>query len=838
MVAAAILLHLSAHVAPWSPSTAREPLPEDGPAFVRNDALVARDGEGLAGVVLRTAAGSSAERRAAAWDGAADTVGASRWRPVSTALFAAERAAPWADTPEGAASGAAALSLFLHVLVALGAMRLASSLGGDDRAALVAGLLAAASPAALAAAAWPARQAAVLSTALALGGTLVSLRGGVVRLVLGGALVAAAGLAHEAAFGWVLAIPILRGAAAGGVPSMVSAWPCAVAPLAAFAARALSLGGFAAAAPEIPAAAQRGANVLDGVAGMFATFVSFALPARAHFADGPFVFSFAGHAIALCALVAAIAWLLRRAARPAPAAALAAIAALLPLTFVGAAGGAPYQDSYLYLVLPLLAAAAGLAFAEVSARRGPARIAAASAAALLIGANVAATVVRAPAFRTRQGMLALAKSDMPESPVVRAWDLADRAGSGPSAISTIAADVREFARSATGAQGPRLRADTVAAATVSRFLVEYAGAANASALPLTDAAYDAAEAAGAAAVELRPAAARAWYVLAALRRKTGALRGAFEAASRAAALDPENLGIVQLGADVALSVGQPRLAADALEQRLDKLDEAARAALPPEFLLLYARALAADGALRVPDPLSDKGLRYRFDIAAEVILRMPGPVDLARRKLLYDVYLRYGDLLASADRPAMALLAYTRALELTGGDMKQAAAEHGAWLQRRLQAETAAANERLNAAVKDHPEQVAVALMDLYVAFCRETRWKEADELFAKLEHDLGRVPGELRLRRAAERYGALEDPEHQGLAENDLREALRGEPGLSRARYELARVLEWQGTIPKFEEALELYEQAAREAVSEDWGLDAADRADVLRELLRSNRR
>jgi hypothetical protein len=550
------------------------------------------------------------------------------------------------------------------------------------------------------------------------------------------------------------------------------------------------------------------------------------------------VFSFAGHAIALSALVAAVACLAGRATHAVSGAALAAIAALSPLCFVGAAGAAPYQDSYLYMALPLVAAAAGLAFAEVSARGRPARIAAAAAAALLLGANVAATIARAPAFRTRQGMLALAKSEMPGSPVVRAWDLSDRAGAGPTAITSVAADVQQFAGAVTGPAGPRLRADTVAAATVSRFFVEYASATNASSLPLTDATYDAAAAAAAAATELRPESARAWFVLAVLGRKAGALREAFDAVSRAAALDPDNLGIVQVGADLALTVGQARLAADALEQRLGGLDAAVRAALPPEFFMLYARALAADGALRVPDPMSEMGLRYRFDIAAEVILRIPGPMDIARRKLLYDVYLRYGDLLASAERPAMALLAYTRALELTGGDMKQAAAEHGSWLQRRLDQEEAAATERYAAAASDHPEQVGVAMMDLYVAFCRQTHWAEADEVFEQLAKHLDAVPAELRIRRAVERYGALETPEYQGKAEAELRDVLRTDPGMSRARYELARVLEWQGTIPKFEEALELYEQAAREAVTEEWSLDAVERADVLRELLRSNRR
>src|SRR6185436_16130747 len=147
---------------------------------------------------------------------------------------------------------------------------------------------------------------------------------------------------------------------------------------------------------------------------------------------------------------------------------------------------------------------------------------------------------------------------------------------------------------------------------------------------------------------------------------------------------------------------------------------------------------------RVPDPTSDKGLRYRSDIAAELIEPLmdekarPDAPQPETRKLLYAIYLRYGDLLTSLDRPAMALFAYSRAFHLTGDNKDSVAHEHGKWLLERLRAEEVAAGRKLDAVVAD-PErkgEIANALVELYIAFCRqgELKWKEADEVFAKLE--------------------------------------------------------------------------------------------------------
>jgi predicted Zn-dependent protease len=269
--------------------------------------------------------------------------------------------------------------------------------------------------------------------------------------------------------------------------------------------------------------------------------------------------------------------------------------------------------------------------------------------------------------------------------------------------------------------------------------------------------------------------------------------------------------------------------------------------------MLYARALAAHGALRVPDPSSDKGLRHRYDLAADVLVAVR---DLPSQRspsspaaqLLYDVYVRYGDLLASTDRPAMALLSYQRAVEIGTHDPQRAlqigpndprrADLHGIWLQQRLQAEEAKANKRLAEAMKDKPDDIGNALLELYVSFCRQAKWADADEVFAKLEAAVGGVPPELRLQRAVHRFAALEDAKNQASAETELRRVIREKPDLHRAKYELARVLEWQGTLERFTEARDLYEAAARDGVREDWALEADARAQVMAEVIRTTPR
>ena len=820
VVAAAVLTQLPAHVAPWSSPSGRELLPDDGPAFVGNPVLARGDGEGLVAAATRASG-----ERSAATPGADASVAVTRWRPVATTAFVAERSAPWAATPEGAAAGAAIVSLLLHVLVALGAMRLTCALGGDWRASLLAGLLAAVSPVALSSAAWPARQPAMLAAALGTAGLLLCVRGGRLRLFLGGVVLALAALAHEAAFGLALAVPLLRATAPPGDRGASMRWVFTPAITLAIVGRfiAISTFGGADATPAAPDSIA-GPNVIDGLTGIVRAFVAFAVPSRPHFADAPYTFPFVVHACALAALAAGGAYLVRR--RREPAALLAGV------------GIAPYQDGYATLVLPLLASAVALAISRAVAAGGSARIPAAAAGALLVGASVAATVSAAPSFRTRRAFIDLALESSPNSALVRAWDLAPRGSGDAESLRSVAGEVGELAADAGGRGAARLRRDAAGAGAVANFLAQYAGRTVISRIPTSDRAYDAADAAAAAVTQLRPSSARAWAELARLRRATGALKGAVEAASRAVTLAPDDPGIVQVGADVALEVGEARFAADVMERALDSMRSGPNPLIPSsEFLFLYARALRADGTLRVPDPSAERGLRFRYDLAADLLesLRQTPGVGIAQtRQPLYDTYLLYGDLLATIDRPAMASLAYGRAYALTGGNTKSDAAEHLRWLNERLKAEEERAAKNLALAQEKEPAKAADAYVEVYIAICRQSRWDEADALFADLSQKLGSAPPELRLVRAVHRFAALEDAEHQGTAESELRQVLR-DKDIPRARFELARVLEWEGTEERLTEALRLYQQAAKEGAIEEWGLDAAERADAVAGILRA---
>ncbi len=831
VVAVAVLLHLSAHFAPWSTSSTREPLPEDGWTFVQNDALVSRPGDGAFAPMRRALFDPGAS-----WSGAADCVGRVRWRPVATALFVVERNAPWSGTPSSEIAGAALISLALHVLVALGASRLVQALSGDSRAALAAGLLAAASPVALSAAAWPARQAVVLATALALAGLLLALKGDERRQIVGGALVALAALAHEAAFGWVIAFPFLRSAAAGRAVRVRDSWRFAVVPAIAFVARCIVLGGFGSGA-----GGRGAAGLLDGAAGIAAALLHFAVPARLHFADGPFAFGVVGRAVGIAVLVLLVVWLARRALLPAAAAALAAVAALAPLMFVGWMGAAPYQDSYLYLALPLVAAAAGLAFAELATGPRALRIAAVAAAATLLGASVAATSTRAPAFRTKSGLVELAKAETSRSFVVRTWDLASRAGRPSAAVTE---EIRQFAEDAVAARST-LAGDAVAVATVSRFLLDFAAQARASSAPVVDPMYSVADAAAQAACELRPDNLHGWIGLASLRLKTGQLRGARTATEHAIALSPDDRQALTTVSEVAIAIGVGHFAAEQMEHAREVVRPDAKS---PErdFTILYAKAFAADGPNRVlPWSESELGMRFSYDVAVEELEKVfaADQNDIEVRRLLYDIYLRYGDLLASLDRTAMAVITYDRAVFLTNDSEKSEAYEHRKWLVDRLARAREAAEKRIVEAQKAPGQpDIGNALVALYVAFCRENDVQKADDLFAKLETDLGPAAmPTLRYFRAVHRFASRELPDDQARAEQELRAVLRNEPKIAKAHYELARVLEWQGTATRIREARDEYQKAAAlefehpvlGGMPEPWSLEAAERADAITEHL-----
>src|SRR5439155_14837056 len=96
--------------------------------------------------------------------------------------------------------------------------------------------------------------------------------------------------------------------------------------------------------------------------------VAFLVPARSHFADGPFVFSPWLHVAGIAMLAFAVLHVVRRRGAPSPAG--AAVAALAPLLLIGVAGGAPMQDGYVYLALPLLAAAVAIGLEDAASRGG------------------------------------------------------------------------------------------------------------------------------------------------------------------------------------------------------------------------------------------------------------------------------------------------------------------------------------------------------------------------------------------------------------------------------------------------------------------------------------
>ncbi len=229
LLLAAAALHLPAHLG------TREPLPEDGPALVRNPALDPAADEGFGRALSRVI-----DEPSATWANLGDTVGRTRWRPLTAAVRAVERRVLPSDH---LARGAALLALLLHVVFAAQTLSLAVAIGVSRRAATAAALLVVASPAAVPLVDWPARQAAVLAAPLALLGLRVASGGGAARAFLGGLAIALAGLAHEAAFALVLAVPLVRAARVNGTARPLAAWPAVLAPAAALVAVVLHITG-------------------------------------------------------------------------------------------------------------------------------------------------------------------------------------------------------------------------------------------------------------------------------------------------------------------------------------------------------------------------------------------------------------------------------------------------------------------------------------------------------------------------------------------------------------------------------------------------------------------
>jgi len=860
VVAVAIVLHVAAHVSPFSPSL-RESLPDDRPALLANRSLSPETEAPLSDAI-----GSALTDPAAAWDPGGEIVGRSRFRPVAMSLFAVERSV--GGTHAGALAGL--VSLLLHVIVALGAAGLAREVSGSVRAGWLAGLFAVSAPVALATAAWPARQPLVLAAALGIVGIRLALGSGLHRLLASGCLLALAGLSHELGYGAAAAALVLVGSGhatgrgadgvAGGVvarlrPAALIALPV----IAAIAGRAAVLSAWT----EVPdvgvGATVARPDLFDAVAGTVLTLIAPLLPTRFHLAGGPWLATPVARIASALILITAGIMLARRRRRPVAALWLAALAAATPAIFSASAGGTPFHDGYAYVVLPVLAASVGASIAAGVRAGGAVRLPAIATGALLVGASVATTLTASPSFRSSTAFVDVAYRGDRDSLVVACWRLGNALSAipAPAAGGTSPAEIAAAARVRADAllallpdalrvanrlvapekpgrmeleptaEGRRLARDGAAALSVASVLSAYAS--SVAALPPASVSEDAdgllpevVRVAEAAAV-VAPEWSAAWLWLAHARTRVGASGAALVAAREAVRLAPNDVERAEFLARLALSVGRTSLAVSQME-RVALLEEAAAeqrgTALRRDHVLLRAQALSADASTR--------GVLVEFDWAARLLQPLWDAGDRERdlRTLLYELYTRWGDTLASLDKAAMARLAYTRAVGLggTGSD----AAEHLGWLMKRIRRERDAAQSELRRALAGEGN-VANALLNVAIVLCRSADWDGADELFAKIAREQGGMNAPLRLAIAVHRHAARDD--ELDLAEAELRRVLGEDPDLVTARFELAGVLLQDGRLGEAEDE---YRRAARDGAAYEWSVEALEFARHLEDLRR----
>ncbi len=829
VVAVAVVLHLAAH-ASLDGGLTREPLPEDAPALLANRALSAAD-QGVAAALSRAAVDPDVT-----WDPAGDVVGRTRFRPVSAVAFVLERAAFGART----GSLVALVSWALHVIVALMVVELLTVLGASVSARWIAGLLAAATPVALAAAAWPARQPVLLATALGVVALrlLLAPRRGVVGLAAGGALLALAFLAHEAAAGLaaaalVLALappPARRGRSARRIALAVAL------PLAAAVAWRWSV------------LAGRGAGLQGGDAGCFAdaavgmltALAAPLLPARLHLVAEPWSAApfarIAGPLLLAVLLIAA----LRRVRTPGGALWLAALAAASPVLATAFGGGTPFHGGYAVAVAPVLFAAVAVSLAAAASRGGALRVAAVAAAALLVAASVAATLTSAASFRRRASFIALAARAAPRSVVVAAWHVGDVPGRAPRPVAErgaalLAALPQAYALAARlvddqGGATPlarRLARDPPVGIGVAAALAAYVRALTS--IPAADMPVAApvllqdVERVAEAATAVAPDWDGAWLMLVRARTAIGARAAALAAARRAATLAPQDPARLELVARLALNVGRTETATRMMGAAAELEERAAERegrSLRREHVLLYARALAADA--------SASGLLVEFDWALRLLLPLfdEGDRGLDLRAAVYDVHLRWGDALASLDRTAMARVAYRRAVRLGGAGSE--AGEHLRWLEDRLRVEMRTAEDALDRAAAGEGN-VANALLGVAIAKCRAAEWDAADAVFRRIEEGQGGMNAALRYARALHRYAARED--QLELAASELRAVLEEDATFHEARFRLAGVLLDMGRV---DDAAREYRRAAREGAAYEWAIEALEIGQRLEALQR----
>lgn len=810
VVAVALALHL-----PTRLGGDGSPRPEDQATVA---ALVAADAP------LRAALTDPAT----AWAEGGSDIGRSRFRPVSDLArgIAVEFAGRDANSYLGWIGWA------FHGLLALLVARLARALRADDRGTLLAGLATACAPWMLPAAAWPARLgfgiAAVLATAGLLGAARRRLAPTVVGLTL-------AVLTHEAALGAVLAAPwVARHAtrsddASDGGGTWRDHW---IVPAALAWCAGLAVVASRGALESRTAGGVEG--LLAGPAGLFTALGSLLVPTRVALADASWTTTLPAGVVAALGLALLLRWgWTSRASHPLR---LACVVVLLPLVAAALSGGVPFRPGYLALVAPLPLAAAGAWLRHTERRSVALRLAATvTAVAWLVAASVS-TLQVGTALADGRSLVEYARRTAPASSLARAWELGAGLTQEPQALEEHRAAVdelleqtRRFVPSdAPGARAGRgRRLDAVQATSLATPLLQYAAAVANSDAAGESPVWSSAVAAADRGAELRPESLRSHLVRAALRLRAGDADVALEAGLRARELAPDDMDAAVLTAESQLVLG---LGMEAVATLAPFAGPTLMAGDDTPFELLWARALAADGAF--PDVTPD-GVRYRYEAAAGVLESLgerlratPAALPVARQ--LYDVYLHYGDFLASLDFTAMAALAYERAEVHAHGRVE--AAEHAGWLQARLQREIAAANAELAAAQRDRPEDVATAMADLGVAFARANRLDEADAVFARLTEALGGAPPALRYQIAVHRYGARFDAESQGAAERMLATVVEEDPTLVRAHFERGRVLEYLGRFP---EAFTEFRRAAVAGALEEWSLDATESAYRLAEYL-----
>jgi len=840
VIALAVALHLPAHLG-------RGDLPGDGPVLTANPAV----GDGSVRGMIRGLDKAFTEP-AGAWASATGAVGRARYRPLATAVFVVER---WAFG-SFAARGAALVSLALHILLALLAAALVGRLRGPPAARVLAAVLVAACPAALAVAAWPAQQSAVLAAVLGAGGLLLCLDPRRSRVLAGGLLLALAALCHEFAFGLPLAVVALRplSLTLSREPDEAVAPRAGLLPLAVPVLAALGLwiwGRTLQSVPdvvkvqgptELPLLERLFVAVFDGVAGAGQTLLALVWPARLHFADGAWQPGLMGRALTLALLFASVPFILRRLAHPAARTGLALLCCLAAIPLVRFAGCATYHDSYLYVALPLLVATLTLTLSALVRSGGRARTVAIASAALLVGAFVVGTLTRAAAFRDRDGLVELALSESGAGPLARSWQLAQALGALPQEPLERAAAVLELAPLAEGIASDVAPAnlgsqvgdgvvssahgtDAEVATYIGEPLMAYAQALSEADVEDADPALEGALEIARTVTSLLPHESPAWSSLAAMRTRVGDVSGALDAVTKAYLLDPHDRNAAWILARVYMDLGSPADAVLILDRVHDDALDAART-VEPELALFLSSALIGDG--RTLERIGGR-TQHRFERALELLRPLADDARFALRAkgLQYEAGLHYGDFLASQDVPQLAILAYQHAL--AAGGAQGAAQVHFQWLRDRLAREEQEAREAVARAERGLGN-VADALAQLAIAFCRQRDFRQADEVFTKLSDPHGGMSPALRLLFAKHRFGWSPEPGYVQRTITLLEEVLNTNPDLHEAEYELAHAFERSG---RHELALDRFRTVARRAYLMEIGLEASEHARRLEFLL-----